>query len=112
MAQSRVDAEEVLNPQYTRDQLEPEAREPVDSGEGEGFGSYYPGPLVEREEKPLLDTERIERAPERANGIEVTHAGFPDETDPWGSQESRDFRREGAPDRPENDADDQPPGPR
>jgi len=90
-------------PVLERSDLAESAREPLDSHEGEGFGSYYPGPLTDDEEATLLDTTDATNIPDddvtpedRDNRphADVRQTELSGHTDPWPNESTRDFRRE------------------
>jgi hypothetical protein len=49
-----ADLSAIQNPQLSREDLAPEARSARDTASGLGFGSAYPGPLVDRPDEPRL----------------------------------------------------------
>ena len=88
------DAEKVKNPVLGREDIAPQAREPLDQAPGAGFGSHYEGPQVQTAEEPLLGAVDMEPDAGSSTGLEPDRLDLPDEPDPWGSHEARDFRRE------------------
>ena len=88
------EVEKVLNPELNREGLAPQSREPRGEHSSDGFGSYYPGPLEQREDAPLLGHS----APEHEDEDDREHRQVPREAvvsgteDAWPSAEARVFR--------------------
>lgn len=95
MANRADDVEQVLNPELKREDLAPQAREPKGDHAAAGFGSYYPGPLEQREDAPLLGQPDPNLDDEEEAHLQVPREAVVSGTDdPWPSAEARDFRRD------------------
>lgn len=93
MADRREDVERVLNPELKREDIAPQAREPKGEHAGAGFGSYYPGPLKQREDAPLLGQPDPTLDDEQKENLQVPREAVMSGTeDAWPSAEARDFR--------------------
>ena len=95
MAERRDEVEKVLNPELAREDIAPQAREPKGEHASAGFGSYYPGPLKQVEDAPLLgqaDPDRDDEAEEHRR--EPREAVLSGTEEAWPSAEARDFRRD------------------
>lgn len=86
---------EILHPELNRKDLTPAAREPESEHSSAGFGSYYPGPLQEDEDTPILGQAEPQMDEEEEHSLRVPRQAVVSGTeDNWPSAEARDFRRE------------------
>jgi hypothetical protein len=88
MADRESNVEAVKNPRLGRDQLTPAAREPQPTSEGAGFGSFYPDPVEQREDAPVLGPAQVEETGEMRHPVLAQDQG------PWPNEASRDFRQQ------------------
>ena len=92
MAKTVTNTEDVLHPSIGRDDLTEAAREPEGDLTGEGFGSYYPGPLVEKEDRSLLNETDAVHHPDNAVSVDPRRDVITGVPDPWANPNARDFR--------------------
>lgn len=85
------DLDRIAHPVLQREDLTAVAREPLEETAGAGFGSYYEGPQVDREDATVLSPERMSKVD---GEMEPVRATYPTSETGWESHESRDFRRE------------------
>ncbi len=77
-----------------REDLTPEAREPRDDSTGLGFGSFYPDPLRQDDDAPLLGTALPESEAAPEGGRTPTQTAMPSAFERVPNQTYRDFRKD------------------
>ena len=81
-------------PSLDREQIVPDAREPVEQQARPGWGAWEPGPLTQDEEAPVMEVIEVAADPAREVSIDPTRSSTTGVFDPLANPTAGDFRKE------------------